>query len=167
MIEYFDVVDKKDKITGEKVTKVEAHLKKINHRCVVLYLLTEDNKIWLQVHEKSGRRLDHSVGGHVASGEDYLTAIRREIYEEIGIDKIDLEEMFSSYVSQEPKYVHTYTAYKAIVPKNWKFVPNSEVKKMEIVDIQFLTKDIQVNPKNYTSGLASTLKKFKESIYMY
>ncbi len=37
---------------------------------------------------------DMLVGGVVSSGEDYLTAARREVQEELGVENDDLEELF-------------------------------------------------------------------------
>ena len=87
MATLLDEVDLRDCPTGRRVTKQEAHNSRLIHRCVAIYVFDAQGRLYVQVHKKSGGLLDHSVGGHVDSGENYLIAAKREGKEELGLQK--------------------------------------------------------------------------------
>jgi 8-oxo-dGTP pyrophosphatase MutT (NUDIX family) len=85
-MEIIDQIDKNNNVIGE-IEKATAHKVGLRHRVAAglvkyrnSYLITKaaDYKV-----EAGG--LYHSVGGHVLSGEDYLTALIRETREEVGL----------------------------------------------------------------------------------
>ena len=169
MIEYFDVVDLHDKPTGEKVTKAEAHAAGIVHRYVAVYVFGQDGQLYLQHHKRSGR-FDHTVGGHVSVGEDYLSAAQREAEEEIGMKGQDLKEVCTSIPSNElfnPKVqtsrqFHMLGIFESTPDQNWSFVPNMEVEQLSARSIEEVVADMQVNPSLYTPGFINTMDKYLE-----
>jgi len=162
MRELLDEVDENDQLTGKSITKQQAHDGRLFHRCSVIYVFTQDNNLYLQVHKKSGNRLDHSAGGHVKSGETYLQAAQRELHEELGLI-LPLRKVRTHFLSKERQFVHLYGIYRCTVVNNWTFKPNKEVDEMRIVSVRELAKDIDLHPENYTSGLINTLPELLKS----
>lgn len=161
-IEYFDVVDAHDNLTGEKTTKAEAHAHKIPHRCAAVFVFTPDGQMYVQEHLKSGNRLDHTVGGHVTSGEDYETAAYREMNEEIGLDSVTLQEVVTGFYSDEGVYIHMFGIYACTAPDGWQFIPNDEVEKIYPMPIEQIVRDMDSNPEQFTGGFINTMRKYLE-----
>ena len=95
--EYFDVVDKNDKVVG-KASRDECHKKGLLHRASHILILNSEGKILFQKRSMGkdlypGWWID-SAAGHLDSGEDYESAAHRELKEELGIDT-DLVYLFS------------------------------------------------------------------------
>jgi isopentenyldiphosphate isomerase len=86
--ERFDIVDRDDRVVGSGL-RSEIHARGLLHRAVHLWLFHEDGRILLQKRslskDREPGRWTSSVSGHVNSGEEYDTAMKREIPEEIGI----------------------------------------------------------------------------------
>ncbi|MCT4612520.1 MAG: NUDIX domain-containing protein [Clostridia bacterium] len=89
-MEYVDILDELGNLTGEKISKKEAHKIGLWHRSVWIYILNSNNEILLQKRADSKDAFpgvwDLSVAGHVSAGETYEEAAVREISEEIGIE---------------------------------------------------------------------------------
>ncbi|MDP3973944.1 MAG: NUDIX domain-containing protein [Candidatus Daviesbacteria bacterium] len=83
-------VDDQDNVLGE-VTRAEAHQKGLIHRTAVVFLTNDKGQILIQLRDDG--RLDHSSAGHVDPGESYLQAAKRELQEELGVDKVKLKEI--------------------------------------------------------------------------
>lgn len=96
--EVFDVVDEQDRVIG-RATRAEVHRNPgLIHRAVHVLVFRPDGRLLLQLRSK-GKDVDPglwdtSVGGHVDAGEDYLTAARRELFEELGIEGVELEFLY-------------------------------------------------------------------------
>jgi isopentenyl-diphosphate delta-isomerase type 1 len=95
MAEYFDIVDSQDNVIG-KDTRERIHKYGKLHRAIHVMIYNKDGEYFLQkrsaTKDVSPLCWGSSVSGHVDSGEDYETAMRREIGEEVGIkapEKID------------------------------------------------------------------------------
>lgn len=90
MEDQFDIVDTADTVIGNAPRSVvhrDGHL----HRAAHIWLLRRSGEILIQLRSAAKDRhpsvWDSSACGHVDSGEDYLTAARRECCEELGIDQ--------------------------------------------------------------------------------
>ena len=162
MKEYFDEVDKDDVPTGRKVTKQEAHDNWIIHRCVAVFVFDDQGRLYVQEHLKSDRHLDHTVGGHVASGEDYKTAAIREAEEEIGLTGVALKEIMTGYYSLERRYIHMFGIYECVAPADWKFVPNDEVDVIYPLPVEEIVRAMNERPEKFTGGFINTMKKYLE-----
>lgn len=98
--EWFDVVDDQDRVIG-KETRSEVHRRKLLHRAIHVFVFRPDNTIYLQKRSPNKDTAPNcwvsSCSGHVDSGEDYETAARRELGEELGIEgqNANLEEIRS------------------------------------------------------------------------
>lgn len=161
-IERFDVVDEKDNPTGQTTTKEQAHKDGIIHRVAAILIFRANGKILVQQHKQHGRRLDHAVGGHVSTGEDYITAAKREMQEELGLNlAIDYvatvlpgNDHFETY-DQEIR--HNYGVFKAMVPDSWKFEPNEEVDQLTEMTVEDTVTQMNSNPDKFLNGFLTTL----------
>ncbi len=88
-LERFDVVDEHDRTVGVE-TRGVVHARGLRHRAVHLFVFNGRGELFLQKRspwkDKHPGKWDSSAAGHLDSGEDYLTAARRELAEELGLD---------------------------------------------------------------------------------
>jgi len=98
--EIFDVVNDRDEVTGQS-TRKEVHKQKLRHRSVHALVFGADGRVFLQkrsmLKDSSPGKWDASCSGHVDGGEDYDTAVVRELGEEIGLtvsETSGLERLF-------------------------------------------------------------------------
>ena len=97
MDELIDILTSDGKPTGKIALKSEANKNGWFHATVHIWLYTADKKILLQQRAFTKKVFpglwDISVAGHIAAGEDILTAAKREVFEELGLP-ITEEELF-------------------------------------------------------------------------
>jgi isopentenyldiphosphate isomerase len=102
--ELVDVVDADDRVVG-RATRAAMRRDNLLHRAV--YIVVFNSRGELFVHRRTDSKdvypglWDVTIGGVVAAGEDYLTAARREIGEEIGVVARALER-FASLRYEDP-----------------------------------------------------------------
>ena len=88
--ELFIVVDETDKILDYKPRSVCNHTPGCIHRAVELFIYNSKGQILLQKRSATKDTRpgwwSTSVGGHVAKGETYEQAMKREINEELGVE---------------------------------------------------------------------------------
>ena len=114
--EHFDLVDQKDRVIG-RAHRDEVHGNPdLVHRVVHVLVFNKRGEIYLQKRVSTKivqpGKWDTSVGGHVDSGEEYLTAARREMEEELGITGVSLDFLYR-YLHRndfESEMVSTYLA---------------------------------------------------------
>jgi isopentenyl-diphosphate delta-isomerase type 1 len=85
--ELFDVVDLNDRVVGQAPRR-EVHAKNMIHRATHVLVHNSAGQIFLQKRSMSKDTYpgcwDSSCSGHLDAGEDYVTAARRELGEELG-----------------------------------------------------------------------------------
>ena len=85
--ELFDVVDFDDRVVAQS-TRREVHARKLLHRAVHVLIHDAGGHLFLQRRSLTKDTFpgcwDSSCSGHVDAGEDYVTAARRELGEELG-----------------------------------------------------------------------------------
>jgi isopentenyl-diphosphate delta-isomerase type 1 len=85
--EFFDVVDEQDKPV-RRATRREVHARGLLHRAVHILVFDSSGKIFLQKRsmkkDLSPGLWDSSCSGHLDAGEDYDSAAKRELFEELG-----------------------------------------------------------------------------------
>lgn len=88
--EWLPVVDENGKIIGKAPRSLCHKGDKILHPVVHLHVLNPNGHIYLQKRPiqklVQPGKWDTAVGGHISFGEDLETALRREAYEEIGLE---------------------------------------------------------------------------------
>ena len=116
MDEHIELLDAAGKRTGKACLKSEAHKKGYFHASVHIWFYTQTAEILLQKRQSNKETFpdlwDVSVAGHISFGEAPLTAAKREIVEEIGLE-IKPENLISLGTSTH-KHVHTdyFTDYE-------------------------------------------------------
>lgn len=87
--EDFPVVDKADQVLGQ-APRSKVHGDNLRHRAIHILIFNENGEIALQKRSRWKDRhplvWDSSAAGHVAAGEEYDSAARRELKEELGVD---------------------------------------------------------------------------------
>jgi isopentenyl-diphosphate delta-isomerase type 1 len=96
--EHFDLVDQSDKVIG-MAHRDEVHGNPdLIHRVVHVLVFNEAGDLYLQKRVDSKvvqpGKWDTSVGGHVDAGEEYFSAARREMAEELGISEVPLRLLY-------------------------------------------------------------------------
>jgi isopentenyl-diphosphate delta-isomerase type 1 len=85
--ERFDVVDAHDRVIGQAPRR-EVHAQKLLHRAIHVLVHDAGGNLFLQRRSLGKDTFpgcwDSACSGHVDAGEDYPTAARRELGEEIG-----------------------------------------------------------------------------------
>ena len=87
-MEYIDIIDENNNITGIKKEKEQAHKDGNFHRSVHIWILNNKNEILLQKrgpNQKYPNKWDVSSAGHVKAGESIIEAAKREVNEELGL----------------------------------------------------------------------------------
>lgn len=96
--ELVDIVDDNDRVI-DQVTRAQMRANRLRHRCVYIILLDSKGRIF--VHRRTLTKdvypgfWDATVGGVVASGEDYDEGASREVAEEVGLEDVALTRLFS------------------------------------------------------------------------
>lgn len=96
--ELFDVVDENDRVLRPETRSV-VHREALLHRAVHIFVFNAAGELYLQRRslnkDTAPGKWVSSCSGHVDSGEDYDTAARRELGEEIGLyDASGMERVF-------------------------------------------------------------------------
>ena len=161
--EKLDELDEKGNLTGRTINISVAHRDKIPHRIAAILVFRPNGKILVQVHKYHGRRLDHSVGGHVAAGESYEQAAKREMEEELRI-KTPLTLIAKDVTSREyyPKQqqssvVHVFGVFSAKVPADWEHVETEEVDQLVEMTMEEIVKEMNQNPDKFLQGFMTSL----------
>ena len=120
--EQLPVVDEQGKVIGKAARSVCHNGSKLLHPVVHLHVKNKNRAIYLQKRPAFKQiqpgKWDSSVGGHIAFGEDVLTALKREAYEEIGLKDFHAvlvrSYIWESEVERELVYVFQTSDYKSI-----------------------------------------------------
>ena len=96
--ERFDLVDAQDQVVGTE-TRSAVHRERLLHRAVHIFVFNARGELYLQRRslnkDTAPGKWVSSCSGHVDSGEDYDTAARRELGEEIGLHQpSDMQRVF-------------------------------------------------------------------------
>lgn len=95
--ELVDIVDDNDRVI-DRVTRAEMRAGRMRHRCVYIILLNSSGRIFL--HRRTPTKdvypgfWDATIGGVVASGENYDQGASREVAEEVGLRDVALTRLF-------------------------------------------------------------------------
>ena len=137
--EYLDIVDENNNIVG-KALRSECHGNPtLIHRTAHVIVVNDKDKILLQKRSMDKDiqpgKWDTAVGGHFDSGETVDQAVRREMYEELGIpEDSSLIFLFEMKIRNEIESENV-SVYKLISNGPFKF------QEEEIDEIKFWTKE--------------------------
>ncbi len=170
--EYVILVDKEDNQIGT-MEKMEAHVNPTLHRAFSVFIFNGAGELLLQ--QRAGHKYHspllwtNTVCSHPRDGETTIDAAHRRILEEMGMD-CEFEEAFSflykADVGQgltEYEYDHVFIGTSDIEPN----INPDEVESWKYVELQWLERDMQSNPDEYTEwfkiALSEVLEHFRTS----
>lgn len=172
MDELLDILTPDGKPTGKTALKFEAHKKGWFHATVHIWLFTSDEKILLQKRALTKKVFpglwDISVAGHVAAGEEILTAAKREVLEEIGLEleekdliKIGTRIHQVSHANgiQDNEHHHVFIA-ELKVPISTLKIQIEEVDAIQLFDLEILK-----NTQKHENVLLSRFHDYYVSVY--
>jgi 16S rRNA (adenine1518-N6/adenine1519-N6)-dimethyltransferase len=110
---------------------------------------------------------DNSAAGHVDAGEDYETAAKRELAEELGLTDVQLQEQ-GRYVNtggwqgwKTNRFQRVYLGAISETPTNLEKGKVDEVRWFSLEEIRQLIND---RPKDVSDGLAEVVQRFYTSL---
>lgn len=122
--ELLDIVNEHDQVIGQQLRSVIYAEKMTNFRVVNLFVQNKAGQLWIPRRTENKRVfplcLDASMGGHVAAGETYGDALKRELIEELRID-LDVSE-YKDLGALTPKehnvsaFMRVFLLYSDVVP---------------------------------------------------
>ena len=172
MDELIDILTPKGRITGKTALKSEAHKNGWFHATVHIWLFTSDEKILLQKRALTKKVFpglwDISVAGHIAAGEPVLSAARREVFEEIGLqlNKKDfikigtrIHQVKHKNGIQDNEHHHVFIA-ELKVPISTLTIQEEEVAGIKLFDLSVLKQT-----KNLKNVLLSRFHEYYVTVY--
>lgn len=151
MMELIDILDEDGKLTGQVATREEVHKKGLWHRSIIVAIVNKENQVLIQqralTKEKNAGMWDISVAGHIAAGQDSLSAAAREINEEVSVDlgtKVDVKEFrYMTSFRSKIKYSEVFIEnqfYDFFILRREKMRPeNITFQKSEVNAIKFIS----------------------------
>lgn len=155
--EMFVVVNSHDDIVGYETRYKCHHNVKLIHRAVAMVII--DNKDRILIQKRSMQKdtdpgfWDITAYGHVSKGETYIQTAQRELFEEMGISGLTLNEQ-EKYIVYDKIETEMTMLYTTTYLGEVRFAPD------EIESIQYIDKHNLINYKNkFTSGGIIALQK--------
>lgn len=139
MSENLDIVDDSDEVTGA-MSRDQVHAEGHRHRTAHVYIRRQDGYLLMQLraHHLAGfpGRWDCAASGHVASGESYLDAARREVAEEVGTTLSPaafqpLQKL--RFDGGDSEFAQTFLV-RVFEPNNHKLSPSRDVAELRWMD---------------------------------
>lgn len=129
-----------------------------------VFLFNSRGNIILQkiaAHKRWGGLWSYSAAGHVDAGEDYITAAKRELFEEMGIDaKIEREIAAFSIIRNgiTVAFHHVF-----LVHSDAKITPDpSEVAEIREISLTDLKDEIKHHPEQFLDAFVTAVKKWQD-----
>ena len=154
MTEWFTVYDEELHPVGT-ATRDDCHKKGLLHEVVHCWVFSrERERVWLYFQQRSHTKKDFpnyfdlTVGGHVDAGEDRMTAVLREMREEIGLSARPEELSYLGHTREDLKIGDFYDREVSRVflyeHPNPEFHPGEEVDRMIKVPLEeFRRKEVE------------------------
>ncbi len=160
-------VNDQDEVLGEASIE-RAHREGLMCRVSAVYCVNEKGDILVQ--ERADGGLDHSAAGHVDPGETYIQAAQRELFEELGVEGVELEEI-GRCVADEGKsgdtahIRHMFAVFMTAAYPG--ALEEREVKRVFWADPRVLWNEMQNdNDKKYKEGFKTTLAVFLKNRHL-
>ncbi len=165
MYEEVILVDESDTAIGS-MEKMEAHKKGLLHRAFSVFIFNGDGKLLLQQRAltkyHSAGLWTNSCCSHPRPNENLLTAAKRRLFEEMGLDTELIYKTAFVYRSSfdngliEHEYDHIYVGVTEKDP----IINKEEVEAYAWKNIDAIKKEIEIFPDKFTTWFKIALNKF-------
>lgn len=145
-MEYVDIVDENNNLTGRFTTR--SNLSKFDywHRIVIVWVINEKNEILFQKRaavKKYNPNIWSITGGQIIKGETPLEGAMRELSEELGIpidkNKMQLIDVSTTIGKNKEENVNRYI-YEYLYRTNAK-IDEFIIQEEEVSEVKYLTID--------------------------
>lgn len=167
--EYVDVVNENDEVLYA-ISKQDAHTKGLLHRTVIAEVI-DSKGAWTLVKQASNRQdaLQYvsPVGGHVSAGETEDDALKREAYEEMGLQSENFtykqigKAIFNRTVLNRYEN-HLFILYEITTDQTP--VLNHESIDYKVFQIEELKQEIQKHPQIFGAAFHFVVNTFYKSL---
>lgn len=160
--ELFDVVDEQDRVLRQ-ATRAEVHAQGLIHRAVHILVFNRNRDCLLQkrsmLKDKHPGVWDSSAAGHLDAGEDYATAARRELQEELGISDAPLIHLGNLPPSPDTGMEHV-ALFAARYDGKVHF-PAAEISAVQPFPIALINAWLTRRPQDFANSFATCWKQAK------
>lgn len=177
-MEYLDVVDENNNLTGKSEERNIIHEKGMWHREVAVWIINEKGEVLLQKRAATKKQYPNKwaiCAGHIDAGEHYETAMLREIDEELGVKLTinDLEFLGIYKVEEETdNIINNYFNYTYFLKTNLNIedykIQLEELSELKYISFEELENIIKTGAEEVTfsrkSYMPEILKILKEKI---
>ena len=150
-----DLIDNDENVTGV-LDKKTAHEKSLLHRVSVVYAINTHDELIIQIRPDTGL-YDHSVGGHVDTGETYEQAVYREANEELLLEQ---PLTYFTTIHSAGRHPHRIAIYECHLAEDWHFTPTHEVPQIETMTVTKVCQLMESNPELFMQGFRNTMQEY-------
>lgn len=152
-MEYLDVVNENNELTGKTEERDTIHKNGIWHREVTVWIMNKEGEILLQKRAATKKQYPNKwalCAGHIDAGEHYEAAMLREIYEELGI-KLTIDELdflgIYKVMEKTNNIQNNYFNYTYFFKTDLK-VEDYKIELKELSEVKYITlKELEENMK--------------------
>jgi isopentenyl-diphosphate delta-isomerase type 1 len=154
--ELFDVVDREDSVIGQAPRR-EVHAKNLLHRAVHVIVHDAQGRVFLQRRSPGKDAFpgcwDDSCTGHLDAGEDYVTAARRELGEELGWHDASLPLRHVVKLAASAETGHEFIEIFLLGPVPGPFTLHpEEISEGRWIEPAQLLAELRATPEIFASG---------------
>ena len=161
--ELFDVVNASDQVTGQASRSI-VHAQNLLHRAASIFVFNTSGKLLLQLRSDIKDQYPScwtaSASGHLDAGENYETAARRELQEELGLTS-PLE--FLTKFPAGPETAYEFTGLFQTVSDDIPIPDPKEVAGLEWLGLTDIHRRIKARPEQFTPPFRVALCWYMES----
>ncbi len=172
--ERFDIVDAADQVIGT-ASRDEVHRRGLLHRAVHIFLFNRRGELFLQkrsrLKDSHPGRWDSSASGHLDSGETYLAAAVRELWEELGQISASPGAGMGSEGAVQPEEIAALPAAEAT---GWEQIrlfvaqasgpvrfPSSEIETGDFFPLDVIRRWIARRPGDFAGGFLECFQAYE------